>query len=89
MPRKLKSPARQMLAPYVRKRLRIEFSDFFTEMLREEPHWPPIPDDEFVQALADSLMDMGERTGRGVALLQTMIIELQEQVNARVAAQSG
>lgn len=85
MPKRPKPPMRQLIAPAVRQRLRIEFADFFTEMLREEPGWPAIPDDEFVQALADSLMDMGERSGRGVAFLQTMIIELQEQVNVRVA----
>ena len=73
------------LSAAVRKTLRTEFTSFFTEMLREEPRWPHISETEFIDALADSLIDMGTRSGRGSAILQTLVYELQERVNDKLS----
>lgn len=72
---------RQPLPPRVRKALRREFTKFFQEMLRPEAGWPPIPPSEFVDALADSLYEVGKADNNGVALVQTLAIELQDRVN--------
>ncbi len=76
-----KAPHADALAAAVRETLRKEFSDFFIDMLKEEPHWPSISDPEFIDALADSLIVMGKRSGRGDAILQTLVYELQERLN--------
>ena len=49
-------------------------------VLRES--WPDIPPQELTEALADALVDMGRQQGLGTALLQTLVYELQERVNA-------
>ena len=66
--------------------LRRQFAAFFIEMCREEPNWPSITDGQMVEGLADSLLDMGRISGKGVALLQTMVYELQERVNAELSS---
>lgn len=71
--------------PLVRKVLHREFAAFFTSMVTPEPGWPAISDSQLVDALADSLLTMGKRSGKGVALLQTLVIELQEKINAELA----
>lgn len=65
----------------VRKKLREEFAGFFTEMTTATDMWPEISDQELVEAIADALIQMGERRGKGTALLQTLVYELQDQVN--------
>jgi hypothetical protein len=75
------------LSSTVRHVLRKEFSDFFVEMLREEPRWPSISNSEFIDALADSLIEMSGRSGlRGMTLLQTLVYELQDRVNGSSSA---
>ena len=37
---------------------------------------------ELTEALADALVDMGRLLGLGTAMLQTLVYELQERVNA-------
>lgn len=77
----IKAPHADALAAAVRQTLRREFTIFFDNMLKEEPQWPHISDTEFIDAIADSLIDMGKRSNRGTALLQTLIIELQDRLN--------
>lgn len=73
------SAQRQVL---VRKMLRDEFADFFTEMTTSTGRkWPSISDQELVNAIADALLMMGERRGMSITLLQTMVHELQDRVN--------
>lgn len=70
---------------HVRRTLREEFTKFFTAMTTESPKgWPAISDSELVDALADSLMEMGKRRGLGVALVQTLVHELQDRVNSKL-----
>ena len=65
-----------------RKMLRAEFADFFTAMVTPSATWPALTDQELIDALADALVAMGKRRGLGIALLQTMVHELQDRVNA-------
>lgn len=65
----------------VRAMLRKEFAAFFTQMTSNTATWPRISDQELVEALADSLLDMGKQRGLGVALLQTFVHELQDRAN--------
>ena len=65
----------------VRAVLRREFTDFFTRMRTAEGRWPAISDQEFTDALADSLLATGKATGKGVAFAQTLVHELQDRVN--------
>ena len=65
----------------VRALLRKEFAAFFNQMTTNTTTWPRINDQELVEALADSLLDMGRQRGLGVALLQTFVHELQDRVN--------
>jgi hypothetical protein len=71
----------------VSKTLRREFAAFFKEMMTAEKdtNWPAISDQELVDGLADALIDMGEQRNKGVALLQTLIHELQDRVDDRLA----
>lgn len=78
-------PAHPAVPAKVRAALRREFSAFFTTMLTPEPGWPALSDEEFVDALADSVVDVGKRTGRGVAMLQTFVYELQERINDQLS----
>jgi len=66
-----------------RQILRREFADFFSSMTSgsKSDNWPHIGDQELVDAIADSLIVLGKRSGRGVALLQTLVHELQDRVN--------
>lgn len=73
------------VAAKVRRALRREFADFFVAMTTETGEgWPAIGQQELCDALADSLLDMGDRTGRGTALLQTFVHELQDRINQRL-----
>ena len=74
--------ANNLQAKRVRSILRAEFTDFFTTMTAaDDKGWPRIGDQELVDAIADSLLLMGKRRGKGVALLQTLVYELQDRVN--------
>lgn len=67
----------------VRETLRNEFADFFIEMTTAtDEGWPTVNDQELVEALADSLVMLGRSRGYGIALLQTLIHELQDRVNS-------
>ena len=74
----LLSATRQAL---VRKTLRKEFADFFTTMTSSTDNWPNISDTEFIDALADSLITLGERRKMGSAMLQTLVYELQDRIH--------
>lgn len=63
-----------------------EFSNFFHEMLRVEPGWVDVTDEQFIDALAAPLIRTGERSGREFALLQTLVYELQDRLDGRQAA---
>jgi hypothetical protein len=72
----------QGLPARIRTALRKEFTDFFTKMRTEEPGWPAIPDQQFIEALADSLIASSKASGnQGVAFLQTLVHELQDRIN--------
>ena len=66
---------------FVRKTLRKEFTDFFTTMTSSTDQWPDISDTELIDAIADSLIVMGERRKMGAAMLQTLVYELQDRTN--------
>ena len=66
---------------FVRKTLRKEFYDFFTTMASSTDQWPDISDTELIDAIADSLIAMGERRKMGAAMLQTLVYELQDRAN--------
>ena len=77
----IKAPHADALAAAVRQVLRREFTIFFNNMMKEEPQWPRVADNEFIDAIADSLLEMGKSSNRGDALLRTLIIELQDRLN--------
>lgn len=67
----------------VRKILRKEITDFLVTMTTaDQSGWPHIRDQDLIDALADSLLDMGAQRGMGTALLQTLVHELQDRVNS-------
>lgn len=70
------------VSPKVRRVLRKEITDFFRIMRTEQPGWPAVPEREFIDALADSLIDAATQADRApVAYIQTLIHELQDRVN--------
>ena len=69
------------LQAMVRKKLREAFTAYFVTMTTSTDGWPEISDQEFVEAIADSLIAMGDKRKLGKALLQTMIYELQDRAN--------
>ena len=72
------------LSAPVKAAIRKEFTTFFVTMTTaHRGTWPAIPNSEFVDALADSLVEMGEQRGLGVALLQTLVHELQDRINSK------
>ena len=67
----------------VRRVLRSEIADYLTTVSTSVAEsWPDIPPQELTEALADALVDMGRQQGFGTAMLQTLVYELQERVNA-------
>ncbi len=67
----------------VRRVLRSEIADYLTTVSAGVTEsWPDIPPQELTEALADALVDMGRQQGLGTAMLQTLVYELQERVNA-------
>ena len=71
-------------AALVKATMRKQIAIFFTEMCREEPDWPHVEQEQLVEGIADALIDMGTLSGTGVAMLQTLVYELQERVNAHM-----
>lgn len=67
-----------------RRVLRREMTTFFTTLRTAQPGWPAVPDQEFIDALADSLIEAGKAGGKGVAHLQTLVHELQDRVNTEL-----
>lgn len=62
--------------------LRTEITDFLVTLTTpDDIRWPAVPDQELIDALADSLVAMGKQRGMGTALLQTLVHELQDRVN--------
>jgi len=67
---------------HVRAELRKQFTAFFTTMITEtDQGWPTVEHHEFIDALADSLLEMGQHSAKGHALLQTLVFELQDRIN--------
>ena len=64
------------------KILRSEITDFLVTMTAPTPSWPAVSDQALIDALADSLLAMGAQRGKGTALLQTLVHELQDRVNS-------
>lgn len=72
---------RFVLPPKVKNALTREFHAFFKSMLTPDADWPAIRDEDFVDALAEAVMRTGSSQVRGIALLQTLVYELQERIN--------
>lgn len=76
------TPQSTMRASMRAQVLRREFTRFFTRMREAEPGWPAVADQEFIDALADSLVESSKAGGKEpVTYLQTLIHELQDRVN--------
>lgn len=73
------------LSAKVRRVLRREMTVFFTRMRQAEPGWPAIPDQEFIDALADSVIDAGKDRVTGLAFLQTLVHELQDRIQSELS----
>lgn len=58
----------------------------FTDLLQMKPGWTRPTDEQFVQALAESVVAVGNKVkdGRGVAMLQTFVYDLQDLINAGI-----
>jgi upstream activation factor subunit UAF30 len=58
----------------------------FTDLLQAKPGWTRPTDEQFVQALAESVVATGNKVkdGRGVAMLQTFVYDLQDLINAGI-----
>ena len=69
----------------VRSVLRKEIADFLTILTTAgRTNWPDVPAQELTEAMADALVDMGRKRGVGVSLLQTLVFDLQDRVNAEL-----
>lgn len=62
-----------------KERLVSEMNDFFTELAREEMHWPAVPDDLIIDALADALV-LYSNERQGTVTLQLVIDQLQSRL---------
>lgn len=58
----------------------------FTEILQAKPGWNRPTDEQFIQALAESVVTVGDvvKDGRGLAMLQTFVYDLQDLINADI-----
>lgn len=61
-----------------------EMTSFFTHMLTPQPTWNGVTNDQLIDALASALINFGNQSGRGIAMLQTLAVELQERINKKV-----
>lgn len=67
----------------VQRVVRREFTRFFSVMTTSTgPQWPGVSHQEFVDALADSLFQLGQDRQLGVSFAQTLVHELQDRINA-------
>src|SRR4051794_61411 len=57
-----------------------EFAAFFRHMTTSEPGWPAIPNQSFVDALADALMTVGKEKGKDLSFIETLVIDLQDRL---------
>jgi hypothetical protein len=78
-----RKPPPEMYPEKVRLALRREFTVFFEHMITEEHGWPAISNQQFVEALADAVLAVGQKTNMGVAMLQMLSYELQDRELAR------
>lgn len=75
-------PTTNPLPATIQRALRKEFTTFFTRMRAPEKGWPAIPEQAFIDALADSLTEMAKATEHHPSTyLQTLVIELQDRIN--------
>jgi hypothetical protein len=81
MPKEVTTPTPERAYAVTRR----EMTAFFRKLRTPQPGWPGIPDQSFVNALADSLLDLGKDSGTGVAQLQTLVHELQDRVNSHLS----
>lgn len=74
------------MTPVVRRALRAEIYDFLKLMSDPQPdnNWPAIPREELLDAVADSIIQLGGDDVSGAAMLQTLVFDLQEKVNAKL-----
>lgn len=80
----MKNAQTPALSAHVKSAIRREFTNFFVTMTKANAQgWPSVPHTEFVDALADSLMEIGHDRGLGVSLVQTLVHELQDRINAK------
>lgn len=64
--------------------IRKEFAKFFLAFYKGTDTWPGMTDQKMADALADSLIMVGESRGIGVALAQTLVHELQDRINQKL-----
>lgn len=85
-PKKSLEPAAALHHQKVMRVLNREFTKFFTDMLTPEPGWSRPSDEQFIEAVAQSLVAVGNtvREGRGLAMLQTFVYDLQDLINSDV-----
>lgn len=69
----------------VRRVLRREMTSFFIKLMTEEPGWPAVSRQALIDALADSLLDVGRQSDSGAAMIQTLAYELLERADLEVA----
>ena len=51
-----------------------------TKMMTATDSWPELTEDELADAIADSLIDMGQRKGMGDFIVRTLICNLQDRI---------
>jgi hypothetical protein len=81
-------PTVPALVEPARRILRREIATFLTIMVTEQPerNWPALPPSELIDALADALVDMSGSQSLGLAMLQTLVYELQDKIDRRLAS---
>lgn len=67
----------------VQRITRQEFANFFETFCgpKTQNNWPGISDQELLNATADALFELGKRRGKGIALWQTFIFEMQDRLD--------
>lgn len=80
------APKTLTVTPLVRDLMRQEITKFLVAMVTEQrdKNWPAIAPTDLIDALGDALISMGETQELGVAMLQTLIHDLQDKVNAHL-----
>lgn len=78
MPDQLTPPAK------IARVLEREFTTFFRQMLKPEPGWSGVSDQQFVSALAASVIAVSSDQGLGLAKLQLLTTEIQDHINRKL-----